>query len=399
MFPEILALLIGILVGTITGLFPGIHINLIASALTSSLALFSSFPPIVLVIFIISISITHTFLDFIPSILLGAPNEENFLSVLPGHKLLNEGKGYEAIILTLQGSLIAIPLLLILTPLLLLSLPSISELIKPIIPFLLILLSIYMIFREENFIASLTIFILAGFLGYLTLNLPVKEPLLPLLSGLFGASSILLSLNNKISLPKQEIKKIKNIFLTKKEIIKSSIAASLTAPLVAFLPVFGSGQAATISSEFSETPPKSFLFLIGIINTLAMSFSFIALYSINKTRTGSAVAVKEILNKITFNHLLTIIIAIVISGIISFFWGIFLSKLAVKYINKLSYFALSLTTLIIILLVNLIITNYLGIIILITSTSLGIFCILSNSKRINLMGCLLIPTILFYLSF
>src|SRR3989304_1437469 len=103
-FELFIALLCGVIAGTFTGLFPGIHINLIAALLLSSLSALSKyFSPLQLIIFIVAMSITHTFIDFIPSIFLGAPEEDTFLSILPGHQLLREGKGYEAVILTLYG--------------------------------------------------------------------------------------------------------------------------------------------------------------------------------------------------------------------------------------------------------------------------------------------------------
>src|SRR3990172_8135655 len=116
MIELIIALIVGLLAGTITGLTPGIHINLVAAFLTSSIGYFAGIPLIALVVFIVSMSITHTFIDFIPSIYLGAPEEDTFLSVLPGHELLKEGKGYEASVLTLYGSIIAIPIILIFIP-------------------------------------------------------------------------------------------------------------------------------------------------------------------------------------------------------------------------------------------------------------------------------------------
>jgi len=42
-------------------------------------------------------------------------------------------------------------------------------------------------------------------------------------------------------------------------------------------------------------------------------------------------------------------------------------------------------------------SNPLGILVFITSTAWGIFTILSNVKRINMMGVLLMPTIIIYL--
>ena len=60
----ILALLVGIIAGTFTGLAPGIHINLIASILLSSLGYFSGVPVLALVVFIVSMSFRVISLSF-----------------------------------------------------------------------------------------------------------------------------------------------------------------------------------------------------------------------------------------------------------------------------------------------------------------------------------------------
>jgi putative membrane protein len=102
----ILAIFSGILSGTFTGLIPGIHINLIGTLLVGfSTTLFSGINPIYFVVFIVAMAITHTFVDFIPSIFLGCPDTETELSILPGHQLLKEGKGYEAVMLSIYGGL------------------------------------------------------------------------------------------------------------------------------------------------------------------------------------------------------------------------------------------------------------------------------------------------------
>ena len=63
-------------------------------------------------------------MDFIPSIFLGAPDEDSLLSILPGHKLLLRGRGYFAIIFTLYGSLTALPIIILFTPIFLFLLPK-----------------------------------------------------------------------------------------------------------------------------------------------------------------------------------------------------------------------------------------------------------------------------------
>ena len=164
-----IALLLGTIAGTLTGLFPGIHINLISAILVSSLSLpfISSLPIISLIVFIVSMSITHTFLDFIPSILLGAPEEDSFLSVLPGHQLLKQGRGYEAIILTLYGSISALLFLPILIPAFIFFLPTVFSSIKLIIPFILVFISVFLICREKDILLSLLVFVLSGLLVFL----------------------------------------------------------------------------------------------------------------------------------------------------------------------------------------------------------------------------------------
>lgn len=396
----VIALFIGVLAGTFTGLIPGIHVNLVSVFLISiSPILLQYAPPIALVIFITSMAITHSFLDFIPSIFLGAPDEESFLSVLPGHELLKKGRGYEAVILTLYGSLTALLIILLFTPIFIFILPFAHGIIQKIIPFILIFASLYLIFREENFLSSITIFLLAGILGILTFNLPIKEPLLPLLTGLFGSSALILSLKtSSAKLTKQKILPLRKIKLQKKQFLKTSLSAAIAAPLCSFLPGIGSGHAAVIASEITKHDNRSFLFSVGAITTIVTALNFVALYSIGKTRSGTAVAIKEILNTLSFQNLIIILIAIFLSSLISFFLGIQIAKLSAKHINKINYKTLSIITFLVLLIVNIIFSNLIGVIVLVGATSLGIFAILSNSRRINLMGSLLLPAIIFYLT-
>src|SRR3989304_6682248 len=111
----ILFLLLGILFGVFTGLTPGIHINLVSAILVSlSASYLTQISAIYLVVFISSMAIAHTFLDFIPSIFLGCPDTDTELSILPGHELLKEGRGHAAVLLTAQGGLAAVILTIIL---------------------------------------------------------------------------------------------------------------------------------------------------------------------------------------------------------------------------------------------------------------------------------------------
>ncbi len=399
-FYLILALALGILAGTITGLIPGIHINLIAILLLSiSSSLLNITSPLTLIIFITAMAITHTFVDFIPSIFLGAPDEDSVLSVLPGHKLLLKGRAYHAIILTLRGSLTALIIILVFAPIFIYILPKIYPYVLKIMPLILILTSIYLISTEkQKKLWALIIFLLAGFLGIATLNLNLNQPLLPLLTGLFGASNIILSIKQKTKIPKQKLTKLKKVKLRSKSFLKASLSSIIAAPLTSFLPGLGSAQAAVIGSNVAgDLDQREFLFLLGAINTIVMGLSFIALYSIQKTRTGAAVAIAEILPELTKNKLFYIILTIIISGIIAFFITIQIAKFTAKRIHKFNYSKLSIIILAILTIITIYFTGLLGLLVFTISASLGISTIFLGIRRMHLMGCLLVPTILFYI--
>lgn len=396
-FGLLIALTLGILAGTFTGLSPGIHINLIASILLGHI-IFYEIEPILLVIFIVSMSITHTFIDFIPSIYLGAPEEDTFLSILPGHQFFLEGKAYEATVLTLYGSIFALIVILFYTPIFIIFLPKIYLTIKSLIPFILIFISSFIIIREKEIISSLIVFIISGFLGYVAFNAPLNEPLMPLLTGLFGLSSLITSIQSKNIIIKQKIIPLKEIKLSKVEFKRAAFASFLSSPLCSFLPGIGSGHAATLGSEIVRQTRKSFLFLVGSINTIIMALSFVTVFAIDRARSGSAYAIQEILKNITQKDLTIILITILISALISFYIGILISKNASLMINKINYKKISILVISFLIIVNFIFSNIIGIMVLIISTSIGMYCIISKVRRINLMGSLILPTIIFYLT-
>ena len=166
------ALLIGILAGTFTGLAPGIHINLIGASvvsLSASSLFFSSINPVFLVVFIVAMSITHTFTDFISSTYLGAPSDDTAMAVLPAHKMLLDGMAHEAVKLTVIGSLLCLILTIALSPLLIFAVPIIFSSLKDYVGWILLAVVIFMILREENHIKRLWSFAVVALSGTLGL--------------------------------------------------------------------------------------------------------------------------------------------------------------------------------------------------------------------------------------
>ncbi|MFC1710944.1 tripartite tricarboxylate transporter permease [Nanoarchaeota archaeon] len=388
----LLFLILGIIAGTITGLIPGIHINLLGVFLVSlSATLLGFLDPIYFIVFIVAMAITHTFVDFIPSIFLGCPDTDTELSILPGHELLKQGKGYEAVLLTCYGSLAAVFVLIIISIPSIIFIPKAYEIIRQGIPYLLILVSFFLIALEKKKTTALFVFLLTGFLGWAVLNMPLKEPLLPLLTGLFGASMLIISIKTKIKIPKQRITK------PKIKLYRPLLGSVIASPLCSFLPGLGSGQAAIIGNTIAKTGKRGFLVLVGATNTLVMGFSFVSLYLISKTRTGAAVAIQKIIGTLSIEYVILILAIVMFAGVISFFLTLKLTKFFSKKISKIKYSFVSIITLSILGILTLLVAGFTGLLVLIASTLTGIYCISLGVRRTNMMGCLLLPTILLYL--
>jgi len=394
----LLAIILGSIAGTITGLTPGIHINLVATlVLTSSLFLLKFTTPIVLAIFIISMAVLHTFTNVLPSIYLGAPEAGTALSVLPGHRLLLEGKGYEAVTLTVIGSLLGLLSIIIITPLLLLTTKFLYSSIKNYIAIILIIVSIFLIIRDPHSkLWALISFTLAGVLGLAVFNLNLEQPLLPLLSGLFGTSNLILSFKDNTKIPPQIITSNSNV--TKKEVSKS-IGSGLFASLICgFLPGIGAAEAAIVASSASKKwTTRSFLVLVGSIETIVMIISFIALYTIDKARNGAVVVISKILETMTMDYFLLFIGASLVVAGIATIATLQIAKIFSKIITKVNYQKLCLSIVILIVVVVTILTGFLGFVILLISTFVGMIPALKGIERNHLMGCLIIPVILFFI--
>lgn len=392
-----LVLSLGILAGTITGLIPGIHINLIAVLLLASSTFFleytTAFP---LAVFIVSMSITHTFIDFIPSIFLGAPEESTALGVLPGHKMLMQGKGYEAVKLSLIGSYLGLLLMLVITPIILLLLPKTYISIEFLIPYFLILASSFLIIKEKNKFWAFFIFLLSGVLGLTVLNLTIiRQPLFPLLTGLFGISLLFNNISEKVKIPNQKITKTD---IPKKEISRALTAGIISSPLCSFLPGLGAAQAAILGSQISgKLSQKGFLVLLGAINTMVIGLTFVAIYSIQKSRSGTAAAVSTLLGGITINQLGFLLAVMLVAGSMSVFLGIFLAKIFSKNISKFNYTKISKAIIASLFILSFFISGPYSLIVLVTAAAVGTLTITKQVRKMNLMGCLIIPVIIWML--
>lgn len=396
-FQIIIAVLLGVCFGIFTGLIPGIHINLVALIVLSLSAVLLDYVSITsIVAFIIAMAVTHTFLDFIPSIFLGAPDSDTALSILPGHRLLLEGKAFDAVKLTVIGSLLGLIASIILVPALIPTVAFIYPYLKEYIGYILIAIMAFMILRDKKRLWALIMFLMSGILGIIVLSMPnLGNPLFSMLSGLFGVSMLVVSLADKVNIPPQTIKE--TLKIEKRTIVSSVSAGAFAGMLTSFFPGLGPAQGAIIASQLvRKMTDFGFMIIVGGINTVNMVLSLVTLYTIEKARNGAVLVIAQIAEVIDFNLLVILLSAALIAGGIATFLALNITKIFSRLIQKVNYQILVLSIIFLITALTIYFSGILGLLVLFVSTCIGIIPAKVGVGRNHQMGCLILPVILYF---
>ncbi|MFH1424561.1 MAG: tripartite tricarboxylate transporter permease [archaeon] len=398
MFTEILLFtLAGCGLGIITGLVPGIHINMVSALVLAGLPFFAGFETLSVAAMIMAMAVTHTFLDFIPSILLGAPDGETALAVLPGHTMLLEGRAIEAIKLTGLGSLMALLIAAGLFLVMVKWVGPVYEFIKPNLHFVLLFMILLGFAAEKNTWRAVFVFLAAGFFGFFVLGSAFPEGMIfPALSGMFGVSTMLLSLREKVRIP---IQARANINLKLGEIVRGSVVGSVAGMLVGMLPGIGAAQATFVAQQVTrKSSVQEFLVAVSGVNTANMIFTMVVLYSLGKMRSGIMVVIDDMLGEMIFGQLLLFLGVILLAGGVALFLHI---KLGMFFALKLSgggsnYGKINVCIILVITASVFALTGGIGLVVLLVGTALGLLPPLLSVRRAECMGFLLFPVVLFY---
>ncbi len=383
--------LIGCALGTITGLIPGLHINSVSFFV---LAL-NEGQNQNLALMVVSMTIVHSFVNFIPSIFLGAPDDETFLSVLPGHYFLLKGKALHAIKLAVSGALFCAIICFISFPLLAAIIIKLDEPIKAAIPWVLLISVLLLIATEKEKIPATLLVAVSAALGIAVLNNPlVPNPLFPLISGFFGAPALILSAQKNSTIPKQKEKTFK---INATKTIKLSVIAAIAGTVVSVVPSLGGAQATFLIKQFFQKISRTqFMVLLGGTSIANALFSLLFLFLTQKTRSDSAVVVKELLEINQQNFFLVASTALFACGVGALLC-ILIAKKAVKKMQSVNFAKLNKTVLAFLAIMCLASSGPFGLLAFASASCAGIFSLSFKIKRTACMSFLVVPTILFYL--
>ena len=413
MIELIIACFIGISIGTITGMIPGIHVNTAGAILfASSTFLLTFISPEFLCVVMVAMSIAHALIEFVPSMLLGVPQEGTATSILPGHRMVLQGRSKEVIRIVSIGGFGAIIVTILMLPIFAMALPILHDISKPFTWAILLFASIYLTYKLTNtrrdFIWSLLLFVLSGILGWIIFQTPISSgvSLMCTFSGLFGISTLLFSLNDSSTIPHQN--KFYELDLDFNK-FKSIFAGGITGAILGFLPGFGPAQGTVIAQATSgandndDDDTVNFLLATSGLNVSDCLFSLIAIYIIGNPRSGIAVYMSYLISEMNLNHLAIFIFASLIAVSVSLALSLKLGDSFSRLMSGVDYKKLSIGVILLQILILYIFIFYyeapLGYmtLALITSTALGMLPHYIGVGKSHLMGVLIIPAIVIYL--
>ena len=394
MLEPILFTIAGCILGTITGLVPGLHSNTVSVLIVA----FVKTQDFNFALLIVAMNIVQAFVDFIPNILLGVPDNDSFVSVLPGHYFFLRGEALHAIRLAAAGGIIAAMLSLPFSFVLFLFILQAEIFLKSIMGFVLIAFVVWMVIREkdvERKIFAAAIVAMSGLLGIVALRgIAFGDALFPLITGFFGIAGIIYSLNSGNVFVKQNTDERK---ITGRKTFFAGLLALVAGAIVAIVPSVGPGQAAVIAKEMKGNMGRGeFIAMLGGLNVSNAVFSIVVLFSVGSVRSGAAAAVRE-LSVLSIENAAFIFAAIIFSAGFGAIIVEGIGKGAANAIQKIDYRKINVAVLVSGVLLVWMLNGFPGLLLLFASASIGMLAISAKISRTACMSCLIFPTIMFYL--
>lgn len=417
------AVICGIAAGAIAGLLPGVHVNNTSAILLglSPVLAASGVQPLYVAAMIVASTVAQSFLDIVPSIFLGAPDDATALAVMPGHRMLLEGRGIEAARLAALGSALAIPVSLLLLLPMSWFFSQAYPAMQGHMALVLIAISAFIVLtnsagspfsgstgRMRKIAWGLAVYAAAGLLGVAAFSaepalspvVSVSEPtvLLPLLSGLFGAPVLLMGFLASPDLPRQARH---DFTMDRSTIAGAALSGTIAGALVSWFPAVSSGVATSLTGIFTrrgEDPDRRYLITVSGVNTANAVFSLVALYVIGRPRSGAVAAAQEIMGgAIALCDFALFLAVICVAGAASYPLTLAIGSSAAGLFSRLDYRLLNRCVLAFLAALCLLLTGGPGLAIFITATAIGLAAHLAEVRKTCLMGVLLVPCILYFL--
>lgn len=393
----LVAVAAGIALGTASGLTPGVHANTFALLLAAGAPSVPG-PPALVGAAMLAAAVVHTFLDVVPALALGVPDPAMAATALPGHRLVIEGRGREALRLSALGSVAAAVFALVLaTPV-----SAVMLVVYPVVaanlPVFLAGVVAFLVVTEPTKRAALggtACFIASAVLGLLTLDatpsapLPTGDVLAPLFAGLFGAP-VLLDAANGDGVPPQDDA---DLSLSPRTLALCAVAGTIAGALVGYLPGVSSAVAAVVAllAVPGNAGAREYIVASSGANTATAIFALFALASTGEARTGVLVALSRANVPLDLPVLLGAVVLAAFAGVVLV---TVVGDPYLRVVGGADYRRVSAAVLCVLVVFAFLFAGAFGVGVFAAATVIGLLPVRVRTRRVHLMGVLLGPLML-----
>lgn len=391
------AVVAGILLGSISGLIPGLHANNFALVLAGIVGSIE-FDPLLGGIMMLTAGVTHSFINVVPALAIGVPDAEMAPMALPGHRLVLDGRGQEALRLSALGSglavVVAVPLAIPIT----IGMESLYPIIRNHIQLLLAGVVAGLLWSERTWVSrggGLLGFILSAVFGLVVLDLDPAAPLssggvlAPIFAGLFG-TPLLVDAMTSSGIPRQ---RDPALYVSRRRVAVTVLAGAIAGALVGYLPAI-SAAIASVAVLFvlpGGVDDRGYIVATSGVDTSNAIFALFALLTIGQPRSGVMVAFQEASAPLDIPVLVG---AVLLTGAVGTIIVITIGDRYLTFVAGLDPVWLSGTVLGLLVVLSFLFAGPIGIGIFLVASMIGFVPVRLGAYRVHLMGVLMGPLLL-----
>jgi len=383
----------GVVLGTASGLTPGLHANNFA-LLLAGVAPAIPADPLAVGAAMLAAGVVHTFLDIVPALALGVPDPAMAPTALPGHRLVLQGRGREALRLSALGSALAVAFAIPLAVPITLAMQRLYPTIAANLTAVLGTVCLLLVGTEPTTrarIGAAVAVTASGLLGVLTLDIPTgglvsAGGMFPgLFAGLFGAP-ILIEAVGGAGVPEQDDPRITT---SRRFVVLVGLIGCVSGAVVGYLPGISSAIAA--AGALVLVPyrgPRAFVVATSGVNTANTIFALFALVALGSPRTGVLVA----LESANVPHNLPVLLGtIAIAAGAGFVLVLAVGDRYLAAVGSIDNARLSVAVLGFLSVLVFLFTGVVGVGVFVVATAVGLVPVQFGARRMSLMGVLLVP--------
>ncbi len=409
--------LFGTLIGAALSWLPGLHIfNILA--LLATIGFTGAIPPQYFPYFTLGAVIAYSYLYAIPTTYFSVAEESTILMLFPTQRYLLNGRGHEAVLLYLIGAVLGSLFLILGSWILLYLVPVMYNIFMPFITYLIIGIVVFWFMAEwprrgergkplerlwkahSQVLGGILVFFAAGFLGLIVNYTGILPPnlafarLTPLFIGFFGMPWVLQNIIFKRRIPRQ-ISSDK-IYTSKNRVAHGFVGGAIGGLIAAVFPIITGGMGALIASHMtSPRGDDAFIVSQGVNRVLYYVGAFYLLFLPTTRLTRGAVAwlTQGIYVPKTWGEFYYAVFVIALASGVSLILTLVLSKLVARNITRINYTYTSIIIAIYLAIITYLITNIVGVILMLFSTIIGLATIFFNTRRSYPLAALIFPVL------